>query len=138
MQEFITLAMGQLGTLEETTKAATGVVLNFLSKNALSGDVKELMAKLPGAEQMVSEAPAAASAAGAGGGMLGSLVAKATSAFGGGGASGLVGTLQAAGLDVGKAGPFVSMFVGYAREKAGADSVSRITSNVPALAEMIK
>ena len=97
------------------------------------------MAKLPGAEQMVSEAPAAAAAAGAGGGMLGSLVAKGTSALGGGGAAaGLVGTLQSAGLDAGKAGPFVSLFVNFAREKAGADLVGRITSNVPALAAMIK
>jgi Protein of unknown function VcgC/VcgE (DUF2780) len=139
MQEFITLAMSQLGTSEAATKAATGGVLGFLSQNAPAGDVSELMAKLPGAEQLMKAAPETAAAAGAGGGMLGSLISKASSALGGGGAAaGLLGTLQSAGLDAGKAGTFVSMFVSFAREKAGADLVNRITSNVPALAAMIK
>lgn len=52
--------------------------------------------------------------------------------------TGLLTTLQGAGLDAGKAGPFVSMFFSFARQKAGADLVGRVVSQVPALAGLIK
>ncbi len=132
MDEFIQMAMKSLGSDEKTTRAATGGLLNLLHKKAGGADFKQLLGALPGAEGLMKQGP---SAAGSGiGGMLGDLVGEVTG--GDTGASEAVGELSfitRSGLDIGKVGTLVTLFLQFARSKAGADLVQRILGHVPEL-----
>ena len=66
--------------------------------------------------------------------MLGGLGGMA-SGLGGklGGAVGLAGALGASGLDAGKAGLFVKMFVDFVKQKASPDLVRSLMEKVPQL-----
>jgi hypothetical protein len=129
MQEFIQQATQTLGISEATTKAATGRLLGFLDDNGPKAEVGQLLDKLPGARELMSN-----SAPSAGGGMLGSLAGAASALGGGGGAASLLAAIQQSGLGAGSAPQLVSMFVSYAKAKAGDDLVGRILNAVPALA----
>lgn len=132
MQEFIQQAMQSLGTSEGTTKAATGGLLDLVSKNAPPADVSQLFDKLPGARELVaSEAPAAA---GGGGGMLGGLGGAVSGLAGTAGAGGLMAMLSQSGLSLSNAPQFLSLFVGFAKAKAGPGLVDKIMASVPGLA----
>lgn len=133
MQDFIQQAMGALGTSEDTTKAATGGLLSFLSENGPKAEVGELLDKLPGARALMSEAPA--EGGGGGGGIMGKLASAASAlGMGSGGAAGLLSAVQQSGLSAGSAPQLISMFMNYAKAKAGSDLVGRIAQAVPGLA----
>ena len=128
MQDFIQQAMGALGTSQATTSAATGGLLGYLQKNGPTPEVEQLLDALPGARSLLaSEKPS-------GGGLMGTL-GSAASALGvkSGGAAGLIGALQMAGLGADHAPRFVALFLEYAKAKAGPDLVNRILGAVPGL-----
>jgi hypothetical protein len=132
MQEFIQQAMKALGTPEDTTKAATGGLLGFLDQNGPKAEVGQLFDALPGARDLVASAKPAAAAGG--GGMLAGLGGAASAlGVGGGGAAGLLGAVQQSGLSAAAVPQLVSLFVEFAKAKAGPDLVSRIVSAVPGL-----
>lgn len=67
MNEFIQMAMKQLGTNETTTRSITGKVLGFIKEKAGGADFTQLMDKLPGASQLAEasgQAPAQEKASG--------------------------------------------------------------------------
>jgi hypothetical protein len=137
MQEFIQQAMQSLGTSEATTKAATGGLLDLVSKNAPPTEVSQLFDKLPGARELMASAAPAAPAAGAvgGGGMLGGLGGAVSGLAGAAGAGGgIIAMLTQSGLSLANAPQFLSLFVGFAKAKAGPGLVDKIMASVPGLA----
>ncbi len=146
MQDFINMAVKQLGINEGQAKSATGGVLGMLQGQMGGGDFSKLMGMLPGAQDMLKGAPGGAAPAsggggiggalggllggnkggaggGGGGGGLGNLASMATSALGGkgGGAGALLGILGNSGLTGDKAGGFVKLFMDYVSGKGGGD-----------------
>ena len=138
MNDFIQMAMKQMGTTESTTRSLTGSLLGFIKDKASGPDVSQLMEKLPGAAGLVEEAAGEQAAGGQGGGLLGGLAGKVGAQLGGslGSSAGLLGLLGKSGLGTDKIGSFVSMFVGFIKDKAGADLVGRILGQVPELKKM--
>jgi len=131
MQEFIQQAMTSLGTPEATTTAATGGLLSFLSQNGPKAEVGQLLDALPGARELMGAAAPAAAGSGLMGGLSGAASALGQSS---GGVAGLLGAIQQSGLSMSLAPQLVSLFVNYAKSKAGAELVGRIASAVPGLA----
>lgn len=132
MQQFIQQAMQALGTPEDTTKAATGGLLSFLDQNGPKAEVGQLFDALPGARDLMASAKPAAAAGG--GSMLGGLGGAASAlGLGNGGAAGLLGAIQQSGLSLAAAPQLVSLFVGFAKTKAGPDLVARVAGAVPGL-----
>jgi len=133
MQEFIQSVVSQLGINEDQAKSATGGLLNFLKNQGGGNEAQTLIAKLPGAEDLMQSAGSSSESSGSvgGGGMLGGL----TSAIGQGG--GALAALQGSGLSASQAGPFVKMLVDFARQKAGPETVERVLDKVPAIKAMI-
>ncbi len=134
MQDFISTAAGKLGVSESTTRSATAGILSFLQKRADSGDFSQLLGKIPGAGDVLNEAPKAEAG---GGGVLGGLMGKASSAFGGGSALDLLAQFQKAGLSTDKAGPLASMLLDFVKSKAGPDLTNRILAKVPEVKQFL-
>ena len=132
MIEFIQLAGKTLGIKEDTARSATGGLLRVIKDQVDTPLFESLTSALPGSAALVGAAPAK-EAKGLGG-MMGGLGGMA-SGLGGklGGAVGLAGALGASGLDAGKAGPFVKMFVDFVKQKASSDVVSALMKKVPQL-----
>jgi hypothetical protein len=133
MQQFIQQAMQALGTPEDATTAATSGLLRFLDQNGPKAEVAQLLDALPGARDLIALAtPAAATTNGGMAAGLGGAL-SALGGLGSGGAAGLLGAIQQSGLSMGAAPQLVSLFVGFAKTKAGPDLVGRVTSAVPGL-----
>ena len=132
MQEFIQMAVEQLGMKESGAKKATGGLLNLLKDNAPKGDFQELLGKLPGAQDVMKEA---SGGSGGLGGMLGSLGGM----LGGkaGSALSVAALLEQSGLSTDKLGNFTSMFVGFLEGKAGKGLLDKVLANVPEIKKLI-
>lgn len=63
MQEFIQSAVSQLGLNEDQAKSATGGLLNLLRNQGGGNEAQTLIAKLPGAEDLMQSAARPARAA---------------------------------------------------------------------------
>lgn len=131
IQDFLSLASGQLGISEDATRSATGGLLSFLGDKANPQDFQGLLSALPGAaDLMKSSAPKSSGLMGAlsnlGGG-LGNL----------GAAAGLLGRLKSAGLDMNKAGSFVGLFVDFARKNVDGALIGRLLESVPELRKVL-
>ena len=137
MTEFIQQAMQSLGTGQAETESATGGLLSMVKGKLGEGDFSELAGKLPGAEALLSKAPSGDDAGG-GGGLLGGLMGQATGALGGeaGETAGIAGMLEKSGIGMDKAGPLVSMFLGFVRDKAGDGLLGKVLEKVPALGQL--
>lgn len=132
MQDFIQSAVGQLGIDEGTAQSATSSLLGLLKDQGDDAAAGQLMSALPGADGLARQAGGAVGGLGGAMGGLGAMLGGSA-----GSAMGAVSALQSSGLSGDQLGPFVSMFVGYAREKAGPDVVERLLSSVPALKQLI-
>ncbi|MFO0858293.1 MAG: DUF2780 domain-containing protein [Phycisphaerales bacterium] len=147
MQDFINMAVKQLGINESQAKSATGGVLGALQGQMPGGDFSKLMGMLPGAQDLLKGAAPAASSGGGGiggalggllggnkggGGGLGNLASMASSALGGkgGGASALLGVLGNSGISGDKAGGFLKLFMDYVGGKGGGDLLKGITGGL--------
>jgi hypothetical protein len=108
-------------------------LLNFLKNQGGGNEAQSLIAKLPGAEDVIQSTGSSSESSGTlgGGGMMGGL----TSAMGQSG--GALAALRGSGLSASQAGPFVKMLVDYARQKAGPEIVERVVDKVPAIKAMI-
>jgi hypothetical protein len=140
MQEFIQMAVKQLGIPEGQASAATGGILQMIQKVAAPADAQQLLGGLPGASALLSQAPQVmGSSSGGSGGLMGGLMGKVAGAVGGqaGGALGALAALQQSGLDMSKAGGLVSLFFNFAKGKLGADLIGRILGNAPELAKLV-
>lgn len=136
MEDFIRSAASELGISEESSRSATSGLLGLLKENTGGSDFSELLNKVPGAQALLDQAPAAGGDSG--GGLMGGLLGKVTAAVGmDSGAAGLASVISNAGLDLGSATGFVGQFVGYLKGKAGGDVVGRLLNKVPDLKNLV-
>ena len=134
MQDFIRSAAQQLNLPENTIQSASGAVLGVIQSQG-GEDGASLLQALPGASDLAKNAGAPANGAN---GVIGSLLSKVTSMLGGGGNTlGLISALSQSGLGAQEQGRFISMFVDFAKQKAGADVVSRLLSKIPELGQLL-
>ncbi len=134
MDEFFQLATQQLGIDNDTARNATGGLLGMIKDQASGGDFSALLGALPGAEETM-KAATTAKTADSGGGLLGNVMQMAGSALGGdaGKALNVASMLENFGLDLDKAGPFVSLFLNFIKGKAGSELIGKIMQQIPAL-----
>ena len=125
MEELIGRIVAAVGIDQALAEKAVGIILGFLNREAPEGDMQALLAKIPGAAELV-----AGSGGGGGGGLL--------SGFGGmGGAMAAMSQLTSAGLDMGEVQGVTRELVGFAKEKAGEDAVNRIIGSIPGLGQFV-
>jgi hypothetical protein len=151
MQDFINMAVKQLGINEGQAKSATGGVLNMLQGQMGGGDFQKLAAMLPGAQDLMKGVAGGGESAGGGGGIagalggllggkssggggggLGNLASMASGLLGGdkgGGVNQLLGLLGNSGLSGDKAGGFLKMFMDYVGGKGGGDLLKGVLGN---------
>jgi hypothetical protein len=139
MDQIIKTLSQSLGLPEPAVRAGVGIILNFVKqKSADSGGAQfnALLALLPGANELMTAAPATGDAAA--GGSLGGLLAKAGGMLGGniGDTAAALGALQGAGIPMDKAGGLASGFFDQAKTVAGDDAVNAVLKNLPAIASM--
>lgn len=138
IQDFVQMAMQNLGTSESTTQSATGMILKLVQQKASGGDFQQLLGGLTGAEGLMNAVPDASSGGGSGG-LMGMIMSKVGSLFGGqaAGALGLLSQLQQSGLSADQAGPLASQFVNFAKENVGGDVVNNLVGSVPELKQLV-
>ncbi len=130
MQEFIQLAVSQLGISENSAKTATGGVLEMVKDQVSDEDFGKLAGAVPGLSDMLG---------GGGGGGLGGLMGAASGMLGGkaGAAAGLLGMAKSSGLSMDQLGSFVPMLFGFLKGKAGDGVVTSILGQVPELKKFL-
>jgi Protein of unknown function VcgC/VcgE (DUF2780) len=135
MQEIIELVSAKLGVPESTARDGIKILLRFAQKQIPEADFQKLIARIPGAAELLTEslaAPAAAPASGLFGG-LGALLGGQAGA-----AAQALSELQAAGIEMAQIAPFMQFFVEKAREVAGPETVDMIFKEIPILQGFLK
>ncbi len=134
MNEFIQMAVSNLGLSEDSATSATGGLLQLIKKQVGGEDADQLLQNFPGSGELLDKATGAAS-----GGGLGGLLSSVGSMFGGklGAVAGLAGTLGSSGLSTDKFGPFLDLFVGFVKDKASPELVERILTQLPELKKLL-
>ncbi len=136
IKDFIAAASAQLHEPEDQTRQATGALLATLQSRVEPSDFKELLAALPGAQDLVAApaaGPAPAPRPGLMGAALGSMAAKVS---GPAGAPGLIGMIQKTGFAPGKVAGLVKKFVEFAKGSAGDGLVKKLFAQLPELATL--
>ena len=118
MDELIGRLVAEIGVDRIAAETAVGIILDFLAKEGPADKMRLLLAKLPGAEQLMQKA-----ASESGGGM--------------GGVMGAGMRMMAAGLSMGQVQALTRQFIAYAREKVGEDEVGEIVGAIPGLAQFV-
>lgn len=153
MQDFINMAVSQLGINEGQAKSATGGVLNMLQGQMGGGDFQKLVGMLRGSQDLMKGVAGGGGSSGGGGGGgiagalggmlggksgggggLGNLAGMASGLLGGnkGGGVGLnqmLGLLGNSGLSGDKASGFLKMFIDYVGGKGGGDLLKGVMGN---------
>ena len=129
MEELIGRIVSNVGIEEGLAKKAVGMILSFLKQEGPEDKVSSLMGSLPGAEDLISEA-----SGDGGGGLMGAVGGMMG---GGGGAMALMGQLTGAGLGMGDVQGVATEVVGFAKEKAGDDTVDEIVGAIPGLSQFV-
>jgi hypothetical protein len=133
MNDTIKLLSEKLALPESTIRNAIGVLLNLLREKTPAAEFEKFVSRVPGAAELVSQVPAAASGATGGlGGLLGMLggqaadLARASAA------------LQQAGVPTDKIMPLVTEFFAKAREAAGPEAIDDLSRSFPILKTLLK
>ncbi|MEM7567088.1 MAG: DUF2267 domain-containing protein [Pseudomonadota bacterium] len=137
MDALIAKIASSVGVDEETAKKVVSIILNFINKEGPSAEVKDLMAKLPGAEGYLAAPPGEVAGPSAAGGMLGGLGGGLGAMMGGGGAMAVMNELTAAGLGMGDVQTVAGDFLNFAREHAGDETVAQVVSQIPGLDQFL-
>lgn len=134
MEEAIKRVSQELGLAEETVRNCIKVLLQFAHKHASGTEWEKLLARIPGAAELVAEpAPETEGAGNSLFGGLGSLLGGQA-----GDAAKVLSGLQAAGLPTSQIGPFVKSFVAKTREIVGPEPVDEVLKKVPMLQAFLK
>jgi len=128
MDELISRLMAASGLNEEQTRKAVGIILAFLQKEGPPAEIGQLMAALPGAQELAD------AEGGAKGGMLGAIGGLMG---GGGGVMALGGQLMGAGLSMGQIQTVSKEMFAVGREKAGEDAMGAIVGAIPGLGQFV-
>ena len=131
--DFISSASRDLGEPEQTTRAATGVLLDVIRQHANSSDVQTLLNAIPGASSL--SGPVVQRSQGSG--LLGGMLSSAASKFGFGSSVGsalnVLGDLKSTGFSTHNIGNLVSMFMGFVRSNTNDDLAQRLLRDIPHL-----
>ncbi|WP_306118166.1 MULTISPECIES: DUF2267 domain-containing protein [unclassified Roseitalea] len=123
MDELIARITEHVGIDAEKAQSAVGMILGFLQKEGPQDRVGEMMAALPGAQELIDRA------GGGGGGFLGGLM--------GGGVMGLGQQLMGLGLGMGEIAGISKETMAYAKEKVGDEPVDEVIGSIPGLSQFI-
>ncbi len=128
MDELIARITKATGLDATTAQKAVGIILTYLKKEGPPAEVNQLLAAMPGSEQVVAQSGDGGPGA-AGGGLMGML--------GGGGVMALGGQLMGAGVSMGQMQPLGRELFAYGREKAGEDVMGPIVGSIPGLSQFV-
>ncbi len=127
MDELIARITKATGLDAATAQKAVGIILTFLKKEGPPAEVSQLLAAMPGAEQVAAQSGDGGPGA-TGGGFMGMM---------GGGVMALGGQLMGAGVSMGQMQPLGRELFAYGREKAGEDVMGPIVGSVPGLSQFV-
>lgn len=122
MDELISRITENVGIDADKAKSAVGMILGFLQKEGPEDKIGEMMASMPGAQELVDGASG-------GGGMLSGLM--------GGGVMGLGTSLMGMGLGMGEISGISKETIAFAKEKAGDDPVDSVIGAIPGLSQFV-
>lgn len=128
MEELITRVASAAGLNEDLARKAVGIILAFLQKEGPAAEIGQLMAALPGAQELAD------AEGGAKGGMLGAIGGLMG---GGGGVMALGGQLMGAGISMGQIQSVSKEMFAVGREKAGEDTMGAIVGAIPGLGQFV-
>ena len=128
MEELTARITKATGLDADTAQRAVGLILTYLQKNGPPEQVGQLLAAIPGSEQV-----AAQSGDGGPGASTGSFMGM----LGGGGVMALGQSLMSAGVSMGQMQPLGRELFAYGREKAGEDVMGPIVGAVPGLSQFV-
>ncbi|PZR91582.1 MAG: hypothetical protein DI537_15885 [Stutzerimonas stutzeri] len=128
MDELISRIMAASGLDQSLAQKAVGIILAFLQKEGPAAEIGQLMAALPGAQELAD------AEGGAKGGLLGSIGGLMG---GGGGVMALGGQLMGAGLSMGQIQSVSKEMFAVGREKAGEDTMGAIVGAIPGLGQFV-
>ena len=132
MNELITRVADNVGIDPATAEKAIGMMLGFLQREAADGPVARMIEAIPGASEMVAKFNG--EGAGNGGGLLGGLLSAVGA---GGGVMALGQQLMSEGLGMGEITALAKETIGYAKEKAGEETVDEVVASVPGLSQFV-
>ena len=136
MDEFIQMVTKQLGVSNETGKSATGGILKMI-QDQIGGDLfAKVQEQLPGVQGLIGAAEKSGAAeTGGGGGLMGSLTSMAGSLLGGKakGLADITAALSKSGLSLDKIPQFLSLLVGFLKDKLGSDLFAAVAAKLPEL-----
>ncbi|EDQ33653.1 hypothetical protein HPDFL43_04350 [Hoeflea phototrophica DFL-43] len=118
MNELITRISESVGIDAETAQKAVGAILAFLEREGPADKVKEMLAAVPGAQELISMAPAD--------GMLSM-----------GGVMGLGQKLMGMGMGMGEISGVAKETIGYARENGSSEAIDEIIASIPGLSQFV-
>ncbi len=127
MEELIARVTQKTGLEQAIAQKAIGIILAFLKKEGPPAEVNQLLAAMPGAEQVVAQSGDGGPGS-TGGGFMGMM---------GGGVMALGGQLMGAGVSMGQMQPLGRELFAYGREKAGEDVMGPIVGSVPGLSQFV-
>lgn len=126
MDELISRIMAASGLDQSLAQKAIGIILAFLQKEGPAAEIGQLMAALPGAQEL------AEAEGGAKGGLMGAI-----GGLMGGGVMALGGQLMGAGLSMGQIQSVSKEMFAVGREKAGEDTMGAIVGAIPGLGQFV-
>ncbi|WP_394690128.1 DUF2267 domain-containing protein [Hoeflea sp.] len=118
MDELISRITSNVGIDADTAKQAVGAILAFLEKEGPTDKVKEMLAAVPGAQDLIAMAPED--------GMLSM-----------GGVMGLGTKLMGMGMGMGEISGVAKETIGFARENGSGEAIDEIIASIPGLSQFV-
>ena len=130
MQDLVATITEKLGIDASVVEKAIGIILKMLKDNGLDEKIAPILDMLPGAQDLINQAPAADEST-SGGGLM-----AAVGGLMGGGLMATVGQLQGIGLDMNQSQDVAKELINYASDKVGSDTLKDALKDIPGI-EMI-
>jgi hypothetical protein len=136
MEQIIKSLSEKLGLPESVVRTAAAAILNFVKQKAGGSQFEKFLELLPGADSLLSAAPAAPEG---GGGLLGGILQAAGGLLGGsaGDAAKAAAAIQQAGVPADKVAPLAQGFFEQAGQIAGPDALNQLLESVPAIKALL-
>ena len=122
MDELISRITESVGIDADKAQSAVGMILGFLQSEGPQDKIAEMIAAMPGAQELIDQASG-------GGGALSGLM--------GGGVMGLGSKLMGLGLGMGEITGISKETIGFAKEKAGDGPVDEVIAAIPGLSQFV-
>ncbi len=123
MDELIGRLVAKVGIDRNVAEKAVGVIFEFLRKEGPADQVKTLMDRLAGAEELM-KAQENIDVSGSGGFIMGGLIGAGTK-------------MMAAGLSMAQVQGVTREVIAYAREQAGDEVIGEVVGAIPGLSQFI-